>query len=650
MAGNIYIVDDDKVNLKLISDSLLIAIPDIEIQTFASSPEALDEIFNNWAEISLIVLDAHMPDLNGFDVCRKIKSSGKEAPPPILMISGAFTDFRSKMRGMGEGADSYLCKPFDIEELIAQVKVLIRVRNNELKLLEQEKKLREKLVIQAGELEEYQGQFQTIFNYSPDAIFVENEAGIILDVNPAACALHDSTREKLIGSSVFDLIPVAEQQAAKEHFSTWFNGKQNVFISKCLTHGGGIKDIEISGTSIDYNGEKAALLHVRDISNRLSLENQVRSAQKMDAVGRLAGGVAHDFNNLLTTVLGYSHLIMDDLEPDSNIKEELNQIVHAANRASSLTRQLLMFSRRQMQPLHPVALNEVVRDIDKLLRRTIGENIELVTNLGENIGHINSDEGQLEQIIINITINAKDSIENIGKMYIETSSAEIPKGHQAQYLDSKPGDYCVLSIRDTGAGIPEDIQEHMFEPFYSTKDKSAGAGLGLSTVYGIIQYHQGFFEVNSNPGEGTEFKFYFPKIDLSEFGVVDENKEVVGGDETILLVEDEHLIRKLTAKNLEIMGYSVVQAANGSEGLRIAQEYEGKIDLIVSDVVMPHMGGPEMVSRLRKTIPEFKLLFISGFTDDAITLAETKNDPQLLLTKPYTREELGKRVRVILDK
>ena len=383
-----------------------------------------------------------------------------------------------------------------------------------------------------------------------------------------------------------------------------------------------------------------------------ALEDQLRQSQKMEAVGRLAGGVAHDFNNLLTVIKGYSQISLVMLKEGDPLKENIEEIQKAANRAASLTKQLLVFSRRQILELKVFHLNTILQDLDKMLHRIIGEDIELVYSLSNDLGQVKTDPTQMEQVILNLAINAKDAMPSGGKLTIETSNATLDESYTDSHIGVTPGDYVMLSVSDTGLGMTPEIKERIFEPFFTTKEKGKGTGLGLSIVYGIVQQSGGSIWVYSELGLGTTFKVFLPRIeeDAESLRPTAVPTKSLQGSETILVVEDEEIVRKLACKVLEKNGYRVLEASNGEEALHIVQKQNGNpIHLVVTDVVMPGMNGRQLVDRLVSLWPQIKALYMSGYTNDAIAHHGVLDPGIAYIQKPFTPDDLTLKVRKVLD-
>ena len=385
---------------------------------------------------------------------------------------------------------------------------------------------------------------------------------------------------------------------------------------------------------------------------KTALEEQFRQSQKMEAIGQLAGGIAHDFNNLLTIISGYSEFSLSELKGDGDLRENLEEIKKAARRASDLTRQLLAFSRRQILEVKVLDLNIILRDLDKMLRRVIREDIELVTLLAGDLGRVKTDQGQIEQVIMNLAVNARDAMPSGGKLTIETTNVELDEEYPRSHIAVTPGRYIMVSVSDTGVGMTSEVKERVFEPFFTTKEKGKGTGLGLSTVYGIVKQSRGNIWVYSEPGHGTTFKIYLPQVDepLEELKEKMKRKELPCGSETILVVEDDEDVRKLTVRILKGGGYRVLKASGGNEALLICEQEKEPIHLILVDVVMPGMSGRTLAERLALIHPEMKVLYMSGYTDNAIVHHGVLEEGIEFIQKPFTTDGLAKKVREVLDK
>jgi PAS domain S-box-containing protein len=509
-------------------------------------------------------------------------------------------------------------------------------------------------------LRESEERYRTLFEGSRDAVYITTREGEFVDFNQAFLDLFGYSREELMVLYAQDTYvhPVDRYRFQKEieekgfvrDYEVKFYKKKGTEID-CLLTASVRRDND--GTILRYQGI------IRDITDRKraeqemkALEEQLRQSQKMEAIGRLAGGIAHDFNNMLTIIKGYSQLSLSELKEGHPLRENLEGIQKATDRAADLIRKILAFSRRQVMEMRVLDLNTLLMDLDKLLRRIIGEDIELVTVLAEDLGRVKVDPGQIEQVILNLAINAKDAMPNGGKLTIETTNAELDETYTRSHLAVTPGHYVMLSVSDTGAGMSPEVRERIFEPFYTTKEKGKGTGLGLSTVYGIVKQSAGNIWVYSEPGQGTTFKIYLPREDepLEEIREKVVKGELPRGSETVLVVEDEEEVRKLAVRILQKQGYKVLEASQGNEALFICEQHEESIHLLVTDVVMPGMSGRDLSERLTSLRPEIKILYMSGHTNGAIVHHGVLEPGVNLLQKPFTPEALARKVREVLER
>jgi len=405
------------------------------------------------------------------------------------------------------------------------------------------------------------------------------------------------------------------------------------------------------------DGPECILLAIEDVTERKRavaeqeiLRKQLIQAQKLESVGRLAGGMAHDFNNMLSIILGYGEKILNQLHHGDPLLDDAKEIVEAGKRSAALTRQLLAFSRRQTLQPEVLDLNAVVRNLEKMLRRLIGEDINLELSLSEDLERVMADPGQIEQVIMNLSVNARDAMPKGGNLIIETANAELDEAYALNHTGVKPGKYVLLAVTDTGCGMDKDVLSQIFDPFFTTKEKGIGTGLGLSTVYGIVKQSEGNIWAYSEPGRGTTFKIYLPQTDAKQDPSERKVEEEcwTGGGEHILVVEDEESLRKLMKLGLSRLDYNVTIAANGGEALLLVEEKGFKPDLVITDVVMPNMSGRDLVDRLRRNQPDLKALYMSGYTDNAIIHHGVLNRGTPFIQKPFTIRDISEKVRAVL--
>jgi two-component system cell cycle sensor histidine kinase/response regulator CckA len=404
---------------------------------------------------------------------------------------------------------------------------------------------------------------------------------------------------------------------------------------------------------VEFEGHPLRIAVLHDVTERRQLEEQFRQAQRMEAVGRLAGGVAHDFNNLLTVIGGYGELALEDLPTNTPAREAVGEMVAAGVRAAALTRQLLAFSRKQVLEPRVLDLNTIVATVDKMLRRLIGEDIDFVTVPAPDLGRVWADAGQIEQVLMNLAVNARDAMPRGGKLTIETANIDLDAAYARHHVTVRPGPYVMLAVSDTGTGMDEATIARIFEPFFTTKEQGKGTGLGLSTVYGIVQQSGGTISVDSIPGRGTSFKIYLPRTDSRsepERIGTPPGQSVVSGRETVLLIEDEPAVRRLARDILAGKGYTVLEGTDTEEGLRLAREHPGPIHVIVTDVVMPGMSGPDFIMHARALLPSVKVLFMSGYSDEAVTHHGILEQGAAFLAKPFTAASLLNKVVEVLNR
>jgi PAS domain S-box-containing protein len=502
--------------------------------------------------------------------------------------------------------------------------------------------------------EQHLREFSCAVEHSADTVIVANALGIVAYVNPAFERVTGYSQEEIAGKN--QMILDSDLQVPLLYRELWEKiriGEARGLRVKRKKNGEAHYVDERVSSIRNAEGEITHLVsNGRDLTERLRIEAELLQSQKMDAIGRLAGGVAHDFNNLLTIITSYSELALDSVVPGSITQSRLREILSAAHRAAELTRQLLAFGRKQPQALRVAELNPVVGTILKTLHRLIGEDIEVVFIPGEGLGRVRLDPVQIEQILMNLAANSRDAMPQGGRFTIETSDIELDQA----YVDRKRaiipiGHYAVITITDNGSGIPSDHLPHVFEPFYTTKLSGKGTGLGLATVYGIVKQNHGFIWVYSEPNMGTTFKIYLPCV-MAQPHKVEASEQVqadaIRGSETVLIVEDEEALRHATVEFLTLSGYKVLEARNGLDALSVVKGHTSTLDLTITDVVMPFMSGGQLAQELKTIRPETRVLFVSGYAGQTVInhKADVENN---FLQKPFTLNQLAKKVRTLLD-
>ena len=588
----------------------------------------------------LLLLDFKLQDMTGREVIDRLKEGGIAVPFVIMTGNG---DEKIAVEMMKLGARDYLVKDNTFLDVLPQVMdQVINQLLTEKKLYEMEKALRES-----------ENRFRMLFNSGTDTILVheikEGQPLNFVEANDIACKRLGYSREELFRMAPTDIEDIKGNKEIQNIKETLLKQKHILYEMYYVTKYGKKIPMEINSHLIDLSGKPAVLSIARDITERKQLEAQLRQAHKMEAIGKLAGGVAHDFNNLLTAIMGYSELMLVKMKSDNPYRESAREIKKAGERAASLIQQLLAFSRKQMLKPKILDLNDVVTRIEKMLRRVIRENITLLSQLDADLRQIKADPVQVEQILLNLSVNSSDAMQRGGQLIIKTENKRIDEHYCTLVPDSTPGEFVCLAITDTGEGMTKDTLQHIFEPFFTTK--RIGTGLGLSVVYGIVKQHNGWINVYSEPGQGTTFSIYFPSV---VSGTNDEVEEMVsleklrGNNEKILFIEDEEGVRKVTVKALRDYGYNVTETATASEAFDIFKRDKGNFSLIFSDIVLADKTGIELVEELRRKKPGIKVLLTSGYANRKFRWSDVNKKGFSFLQKPYSLTDLLKTIRELL--
>lgn len=620
MSSNILVVDDESIGRSVIQG--LLGADGYDLQFASDGPSALE--IASRSPPDLVLLDIMMPGMDGFEVTKRIRATPGLAEIPVLLVT-ALDDRSSRLAGLEAGADDFITKPFDRAEMRARIRSILRL--NRFRRLHVER-----------------ANYRHLFEHAPCGLIVMDETTKVLQANTVARSLLDQWALPALALRITDLLEASDQERllrlladasksslkspgaefrVKTKLPTWMD------VTVCTTGNGGNGDFLIA--LVDRTAERL-------------LEHEFHQAQKMECVGRLAGGVAHDFNNLLTVINGFSSIAMEKLPAGGPLHEMITQIYEAGERAASLTRQLLAFSHKEMVAPVEIDLNAVVDGLQKMLRRLIGEHIQLEILLAPEPVRITADPGHIEQVLINLAVNSRDAMPNGGNLVIETERIS-PKAEGEPSL-------CRLSISDTGCGMSEAVREHIFEPFFTTKEVGKGTGLGLATVDGIVRRTGGKIRVESEVGKGTRIEIDFPcsaSVDQAAPMKV-ESKAILTGTETILLAEDETSVREFATAVLQAAGYVVLPAVDGEDGLRAGLAWSGPLHLLLTDAVMPKMGGRELADRLTKSRPQVRLLYTSGYDDDVSLLHSVREGRESFLQKPYDVTKLLTKVREVLDR
>jgi signal transduction histidine kinase len=452
--------------------------------------------------------------------------------------------------------------------------------------------------------------------------------------------------QRATGMPLDDVFQLVDKQSAEQHVKA----PSDLILR---SQDGTFRQIELSAAPIrdDANQTTGSVLVFRDVTEGRLLQEQFRQAQKMEGIGRLAGGVAHDFNNMLTVILGYCEFAFKKAAGNQSLRDDLDQVKQAGERATVLVSQLLAFSRKQVLQPRVLDLNQVVTSSERMLQRLIGEDVNLVSNTRSGLGHVLADPGQIEQIILNLVVNARDAMAHGGRLTIETANVELDENYTRTHAEVVPGRYVLLAVSDTGHGMDADTQARIFEPFFTTKELGKGTGLGLSTVFGIVKQSGGHIWVYSEPEQGTTFKIYLPRVDedVSVAGGEIEAGSSLKGSETILLVEDDEMVREFARAALQSYGYAVLPAGGAADALEFSKQHTGLINLLVTDLVMPGITGTKLSEHLTALRAEMKVLYVSGYTDNAIVHHGILDPATAFLQKPFTPDALARKVREVLE-
>ena len=663
--SRILIVDDEHHNRALLE--VMLRPEGFLLTTAASGEEAIALVAQHPPD--LILLDVMMPGMDGYEVASRIKGALATKNIPIIMVT-ALDDRAARMLGLSAGAEDFLSKPIDRAELCVRVRNLLRLKaygdyhDQYSQMLEDEVGSRTAdLVVRTNTLQEHATALRRSEERTNYALGAAGMGVWEIDV---------ATRRLTWSETMAPLFGLTPQQAptTAEAFLALIHPDDRRLVedslAKTMRDG---TDYEVEFRALwpdgsarwnagqarmvrDSNGTPMRLLGIgTDISERKSLEAQFRQAQKMEAVGQLAGGVAHDFNNLLTAILGYSTFVIDTFGPQDRRRADMEEVLKAGQRAAVLTRQLLAFSRKQVLQPTSVDLNALVMGIRQMLGRLIGETVNLVPILAPDLGTVRADPGQLEQVLMNLVLNARDAMPSGGRLEVETANVELDQSFMLG-VTIHPGSYVLLAVSDNGIGMNEATKQRLFEPFFTTKEHGKGTGLGLATVYGIVKQSGGYIWVYSEPGKGATFKIYLPRVSgdgkVLDSAAVEE--EMPAGTETVLLVEDEEAVRLLTRRILERAGYRVFDAANAEQAEALFERHGAVFSLLVTDVIMPGASGPRLFDRLARQRPDLKVLYVSGYTGDTIVHQGELAPGVEFLRKPFTADALNRRVREVLDR
>jgi PAS domain S-box-containing protein len=617
----------------------------------------------------LIISDANMPEMDGFQFLRAVRRSPEIRDVPFVFYSAVYTGDRDAELALSLGALAFIAKPKDPEEFHTELDQIVRklekekgapcptlLENDEAYLRSYSRVVAAKLVDKVRKLRASESKFRKFFDTMRDVIIVVDGQRTIQDANePALQHTFGYRLDEVIGKSARMLFPDEDTfRRLGEFYPPVPETRGTVLLETVYLRKNGERfHAEVSGNRLkdDTGTDIGYISVVRDITERKKLEEQLRHVQKMEALGTFAGGIAHDFNNIITAIIGFSSMIQSNLPPEDPSRENLREIMAAGERAASLTRSLLYYSKNDPICVEAVDVNEMIVQSSKLLQRLLGEDVLLEVKQAEGEFIVHGDRGQLEQVLMNLATNSRDAMPNGGKLLIETSRIEMNAEFLALHGYGKPGNYLLVTVTDTGSGMDETTRQRIFEPFFSTKASGEGTGLGLSIIYGIVKQHKGFVKVYSEPGKGASFRIYLPLV--SEKGKKSGHPAMVsmrGGNEILLIVEDSNEIRALFAMILKEFGYRVHVAANGIEAVRILEEEQGHIDLALIDIILPGKNGRLVLDDLLAFSPHLKHIFMSGYPQDVISGKGLLETTEEYLQKPVVPNLLLGKVREILDR
>jgi PAS domain S-box-containing protein len=680
----VLVVDDKPENLYYLET--LLTAHGCAVETVRNGKDALEAARRDAPD--LVISDLLMPMMDGYTLLRKWKADEHLKSIPFVVYTATYTDAEDEELAMRLGADAFILKPAEPEAFIALIRevqrksaaaasddtnqplddetallreyseVLIRkLESKSVQLAESNRQLTRDIAarkVAESALRESEERFRQVAENIEDVFWLSDLDNHVVYVSPAYEKVFGRSRQSLYDDpSAWTLsVHPNDREAIARSLVRYATGTWDETY-RIVRPDDSVRWIRARAYPVrDAAGQIYRIAGIsRDVTDYRTLEEQFRQAQKMEAVGRLAGGIAHDFNNLLSVILSYTEMVLEEFPAGDRNRENMREVLRAGERAAGLTRQLLAFSRQQVLQPAVLDLGQVLREMEKLLRRLLGEDVELSLLIAPLHTRVFADPSQIEQIIMNLAVNARDAMPTGGNLTIEIRNVELDEAYAATHPAVEPGPHVMVAVTDTGTGMDASTCERIFEPFFTTKERGKGTGLGLSTVFGIVKQSQGHVHCYSEPGRGTTFRIYLPSTDRA-VAVVAPSQPVpatLGGFETVLIVEDDDQVRELTGIILKRAGYNVLDAQNGGEAFLIAEKFGAKIHLLVTDVIMPRMSGRELAERLAPMRPEMKVLYVSGYTEDSILQHGILDAGIAFVQKPVTRDRLLRKLRDVLD-
>lgn len=652
--SKILLIDDSKDNLIAIEALLNDLLPECSVMTAQSGREGIDKAVT--ALPDTILLDIHMPGMDGYEVCKRLKEDTRTKNIPVIFITAIETDTQSRVKGLEIGGDAFLVKPIDQEELVAQVNVMLRIRRSRDELEAEKEHLEVIDLEKTRALVDSEERYRTITENSPDIITRYDKQLRHIYVSPNIITLSGKKAEDYTGKTYKEMgYPETVCLPLEEAISKTFKSGEpqeleyeyhppdtpaSIFISQRLK-----PEFGPGGTVESVIGVS------HDITERKKLEDQLRQAQKMEAIGTLAGGIAHDFNNILAVIMGYTELILEDMPEHEPHHQSLKQVMAAARRGEEMVKQILAFSRKGEEEKKPVYINHILEEALKMLRSSLPTTIEIKSRIEGNLGLAMANPTQVQQVIMNLSTNAAHAMREDGGVLEITLKEMIVKENEddPMGLNLPPGRYQLMTVKDTGSGMTPTVMERIFEPYFTTKSPGEGTGMGLSVVHGIIKSHGGEIRVFSKPAEGTTFHVYFPAAEDVKEPIIKKDRPVLGGSERILFVDDDNNLAEMGKLILEKLGYNVTVRTSSIEALEVFRKTPNKFDLVITDQTMPNKTGTQLTRELLRIRPDIPVILSTGFSETVNKENFKALGIRAFVMKPIAKNDIAKIIRKVLD-